>query len=123
MESGTRCAIIRSQDADENEGEKPMSNGAAYVIIKQNEYMKKFRNAGATDTMRAKSLADLGIKPSRIFQKMEDKAIFLPGRAPGTYYIDPNAADDFVEMRRRRTFFLMLLALAAAAALFFLGRR
>lgn len=99
-----------------------MSN-EAYVIIKQNEYMKRFRNAGATDPIRAKSLADLGIKPSRIFQKMEDKAIFLPGRAPGTFYIDPNAADGFVEARRRRVFFLMLLALAAAAAVFFLGRR
>jgi len=100
-----------------------MSNNAAYVIIKQNEYVRKFRNAGATDTMRAKSLADLGIKPSRIFQKMEDKAIFLPGRNPGTYYLDPNAADDFIETRRKRAFFLMLLALAAAAVLFFLGRR
>lgn len=100
-----------------------MNNGAAYVIIKQNEYMRKFRNAGATDPMRAKSLADLGIKPSRIFQKMEDKAIFLPGRAPGTYYMDPNAADDFIEARRRRVFFMLLLALAAAAVLFFLGRR
>jgi len=109
--------------ADGTEGEKPMSNGAAYVIIKQNEYMRKFRNAGATDTMRAKSLADLGIKPSQIFRKMEDKAIFLPGRDPGSYYIDSNAADDFIEMRRRRTFFLLLLALAAAAVVFFLGRR
>jgi hypothetical protein len=100
-----------------------MSNGAAYMIVKQNEYMRKFRNAGATDPMRAKSLADLGIKPSRIFQKLADKDIFLPGRAPETYYMDVNAADDFIETRRRRAFFLMLLALAAAAAMFFLGRR
>jgi hypothetical protein len=98
-----------------------MSN--ANIIIKQNEYMRKFRRAEATDPMRAKSLADLGIKPSRIFQKLENKAIFLPGRAPGTYYIDPNAADDFIETRRRRAFFLLLLALAAAGVLFFLGRR
>jgi hypothetical protein len=95
----------------------------AYVIIKQNEYMRKFRNAGATDPMRAKSLADLGIKPSRIFRKMEDKAIFLPGRISGTYYLDPSAADDFIETRRRRVFFLLLLAMAAAVVLFFLGRR
>jgi hypothetical protein len=98
-----------------------MSN--ANIFIKQNEYMRKFRRAEATDPMRAKSLADLGIKPSRIFQKLENKAIFLPGRAPGTYYIDPNAADDFIETRRRRAFFLLLLALAAAGVLFFLGRR
>ncbi len=99
-----------------------MSNGAAYVIIKQNEYMRKFRNAGATDPLRAKSLADLGIKPGRIFQKLEDKAIFLPGRAPGTYYLDPNAAEEFIEARRRRAFYLLLLVLAVAAVLFFLGR-
>ncbi|MCX6567900.1 MAG: hypothetical protein NT147_02465 [Candidatus Aminicenantes bacterium] len=100
-----------------------MSNNAAYVIVKQNEYMRKFRNAGATDPLRAKSLADLGIKPGRVFQKLVDKSVFLPGRAPGTYYLDPNAADDFIETRRRRAFFLMLLTLAAAAVLFFLGRR
>lgn len=100
-----------------------MSNGAAYVIIKQNEYMRKFRNAGATDPMRAKSLADLGIKPSRIFRKMEDKAIFLPGRAPGTYYIDPNAAEDFIEARRRRALYMLLLVIIVAAVVFFLGRR
>jgi len=98
-------------------------SGEAYVIIKQNEYMRKFRSAGATDPLRAKSLVELGIKPSRIFQKMEDKAVFLPGRAPGTYYLDPSAADDFIEARRRRTFYLLLLVLAVAAVLFFLGRR
>jgi len=95
----------------------------AYVIVKQNEYMRKFRNAGATDTMRAKSLADLGIKPGRIFQKLADKDIFLPGRAPETYYMDVNAAEEFVEARRRRTFAMLLLVVIVAAVLFFLGRR
>jgi hypothetical protein len=95
----------------------------AYVIVKQNEYMRKFRNAGATDPMRAKSLADLGIKPSRIFQKLADKDIFLPGRAPETYYMDVNAAGEFVEARRRRTFYMLLLVVIVAAAMFFLVRR
>ena len=95
----------------------------AYVLIKQNEYMRKFRRAEATDPLRAKPLAELGIKPSRIFRKMEDKAIFLPGRSPETYYLDLNAAEDFIEARRRRVFLLLLLTLAAAVVLFFLGRR
>lgn len=94
----------------------------AYVMIRQNEYMRKFRNAGAVDRLRAKPLAELGIKPSRIFRAMEDKAVFLPGRDPETYYMDTNAAEDFIEARRRRAFFLLLLVLAAAVALFFLGR-
>jgi len=95
----------------------------AYVIIKQNEYMRKFRRAEATDPSRAKPLAELGIKPSRIFRKMEDKAIFLPGRTPDIFYMDTNAAEGFIEARRRRAFSLLLLVLAVAVVLFFLGRR
>jgi hypothetical protein len=95
----------------------------AYVIIKQNEYMRKFRNAGATAPMRAKPLAELRVKRDRIFRKMEDKAIFLAGRTPETYFMDPNAAEEFVETRRRRTFYLLLLALVVAAIVFIIGRR
>jgi hypothetical protein len=95
----------------------------AYVIIKQNQYMKKFRQAGATDPARAKPLAELGITPTRIFRRMQDKDVFRPGRAPDTFYIDANAAEEFVDARRRRTFYMMLLILIVAAVMFFLGRR
>ncbi len=95
----------------------------AYIIIKQNEYMKKFRNAGATDAARARPLDELKIKRDRIFRKMEDKNIFRPGRGPETYYMDPNAAEEFVEARRRRTFYMLLLIVVVAAVMFFLSRR
>jgi hypothetical protein len=98
-------------------------NSEAYIMIRQNEYMRRFRRAEATDPLRAKPLAELGIKPSRIFRKMEEKAIFLPGRAPETYYMDTNAAEDFLAARRRRAFFMLLLVLAVAVVLFFLSRR
>jgi hypothetical protein len=98
-------------------------SGEAYVIIKQNEYMKKFRNAGATEPSKARPLADLKIKPDRIFRKMEDKAVFLPGRTPDTFYLDPQAAEEFIEARRRRTFYLLLLMVVVAAVMFFLSRR
>ncbi len=95
----------------------------AYVIIKQNQYMKGFRNAGAIDPARAKTLAELGLRPSRIFQKMVDKEIFRPGRVTEAFYIDERAAEEFVDARRRRAFYMMLLVLVVAAVLFFLGRR
>ena len=95
----------------------------AYVIIKQNEYLRKFRNAGATEPSKARPLADLKVKPDRIFRKMEDKAVFLPGRTPGTFYMDENAAEEFVAARRRRAFYMMLLAIIVAAVVFFLSRR
>lgn len=100
-----------------------LMSSEAYIIIKQNEYMRKFRHAGATDAVRARPLADLRIRPDRVFRKMEDKGVFKPGRAPETYYMDGSAAEEFVEARRRRTFYLLLLALIVAAILFFLGRR
>ena len=98
-------------------------SGEAYIIIKQNEYMKKFRNAGALDAKSAVPLADMKIKRDRIFRKMEDKDIFRPGRTPETYYMEANAAEEFVEARRRRTFYTLLLIIIVAAVMFFLGRR
>jgi hypothetical protein len=95
----------------------------AYVIIKQNEYLRKFRNAGALDVKTARPLAELKITRDRFFRKMEDKSIFLPGRAPDTYYMDTNAAEEFVEARRRRMFYMLLLIIVVAAIMFFLGRR
>jgi hypothetical protein len=102
---------------------RPAMSSEAYVIIKQNEYMKKFRNAGALDAKSAKTLDGLRVKHDRIFKKMEDKAVFLPGRAPETFYMDENAAEEFVAARRRRAFYMMLLVIIVAALMFFLGRR
>lgn len=95
----------------------------AYVIVKQNEYMRKFRNAGALDALSARPLAELKVKRDRIFRKLEDKAVFRPGRAPETFYLDESAAEDFIAARRRRAFYMMLLVIIAAALLFFLSRR
>ena len=94
----------------------------AYVIIKQNEYMKKFRKAGATDAGPGRS-PKWGSSPSRIFRKMEDKAIFLPGRTPETYYMDPNAAEEFIEARRRRAVLHVVARHRRGGVVFFLGRR
>ncbi|NTV80056.1 MAG: hypothetical protein HGA24_01345 [Candidatus Aminicenantes bacterium] len=96
---------------------------AAYIIIKQNENMRRFRKAGATDPARARPLAELKVKPDRIFRKMEDKGVFRPGPGPGTYYMDAGAAEDFVGARRRRAFYMMLLVIIVAAVMFFLSRR
>ena len=55
----------------------------AYVIIRQNEYMRRFRRAEATDPNQARSLEEIGIKPNGIFRRMADKDVFRPGRKPG----------------------------------------
>jgi hypothetical protein len=99
-----------------------MSNGA-YIIIKQNQFMRKFREAGATNPEAARSLAELDVRMTAIFRKLEDKGVFKRGRRPETFYMDEGAASDFVESRRRRVFYMLLLLLVVAVVLFFLGRR
>ena len=98
-------------------------SGEAYVIIKQNEYLRKFRQAGATDPSRARTLADLKVKRARIFRRMENKDVFRPGRAPATFDLDQASAEEFIEARRRRIFYTLLAMIVIAAVLFFLGRR
>ena len=95
----------------------------AYVIVKQNEYMRRFRNAGALDAKTAKPLAELGVKGDRIFRKMEDKGVFRPGTGPETFYMDKSAAEDFLAARRRHAVYAMLLVVILAAVMFFLSRR
>jgi hypothetical protein len=81
-----------------------------YIIIKQNRYMRVFRKAGATDRIRAQSLAGLGLLETRIFRRMADKGVFVD-TGLGTYYMDPNAAEEFIVARRKRAFFAMILIL------------
>jgi hypothetical protein len=81
-----------------------------YVIIKQNQYMRIFRKAGATDRPRARTLADLGVRESWIFRRMADKGVFVSA-GNGAYYMDENAAAEFVAARRKRAFFILVLML------------
>jgi hypothetical protein len=98
-------------------------SSAAYVIIKQNEYIRRLRKAGAVSPKAARPLAALNIKRDRIFSRMEDKGVFRPGPVPETFYLDESAAEDFIAARRRRAFFMMLLVVIVAAIMFFLSRR
>jgi hypothetical protein len=81
-----------------------------YVIIKQNQYMRTFRKAEATDRSRAKSLADLRVRESGIFRRMVDKGVFVD-IGNGAYFLDEDAAAEFIAARRKRTFYAMVLAL------------
>jgi len=81
-----------------------------YVIIKQNQYLRVFRKAGATDRGRARTLADLGISETHIFRGMADKGVFVASGGD-SYYLDENAADEFIAARRKRTFYALVLAL------------
>ena len=86
--------------------------GGEYVIIVQNQYLRVFRKAGVTDRGRAKTLPDLGLRETSIFRRMADKGVFVEA-GNGAYYMDEDAAAEFVAARRKRTFFALVLALLA----------
>jgi hypothetical protein len=83
-----------------------------YIIIKQNRYMRIFRKAGAVDRGRAKPLDVLGVREKGIFRHMVDRGVFI-NAGGDLYYMDPNAAEQFIAARRKRVFFMLILALIA----------
>ncbi len=91
-----------------------------YVIIVQNKYMRAFRKAGATDRGRAKPLADLGIRESGIFRRMAAKGVFVDAGG-GLYYMDENAAAEFLAYRRKKSFYALVIMLLALLFLWIFG--
>jgi hypothetical protein len=83
-----------------------------YVIVKQNQYMRTFRKAEATDRRRARTLADLRIRETGIFRRMVDRGVFVDA-GNGAYYMDEDAAHEFIILRRKRAFYALVLALLA----------
>ena len=93
-----------------------------YIIIKQNQYMRIFRKAEAVDRGRAKTLDELGVRETRIFRRMADRGVFV-ATGTGAYYMDQDAAHEFIAWRRKRTFFALILILLALLVLFVLNGR
>jgi hypothetical protein len=93
-----------------------------YIIIKQNQYMRIFRKAEAVDRTRAKTLDELRVRETHIFRRMVEKGVFV-ATGTGTYYMDQDAAAEFVARRRKRAFIMLILILLALLALFILNGR
>jgi hypothetical protein len=77
------------------------------VVIKQNRYIRVFRNADALSMHTAKSLSELGIRESFIFGRMEKKGVFIR-TANGKYFMNEDALAEF----RRRRMMIMLILIA-----------
>ncbi len=94
---------------------------AAVVIARQNRYLRAFQQAGATSAECARSLADLGLRDSRIFRGLLRRGYIVA--AAGGYYVNMVRV---AERRRRGRIIaavllgalLLFLAVGAAAGLF-----
>ncbi len=85
-------------------------SAAAVIVARQNQLIRRFREAGATAPEFAQSPEDLGCRNSWIFRRLVTGGVFVETK-PGRYYVNEFAADEFVRVRRARA--LGMLAIVA----------
>jgi hypothetical protein len=93
-----------------------------YVIVRQNQYMRIFRKAEAVDRARAKTLDELRVRETHIFRRMVERGVFV-ATGTGTYYMDQDAAAEFIAARRKRAFIMLILMLLILLILFIFNGR
>lgn len=75
-----------------------MSSGAI-IAAKQNKYIGRFREAGATTPDEARTLREVGCRDSLVFRGLTRRGVFVAG-PDGRYHLDVAAAEAFVARRR-----------------------
>lgn len=90
-----------------------MSAGAI-IAARQNKYIRRFQEAGATAPDRARALDEVGCRDSLVFRGLTARGVFVAG-PDGRYHLDPAAAEAF--MARRRAVVLTAVAIAVAVVL------
>ncbi len=93
-----------------------MSSG--FIIAKQNQYLRRFQEAGVISAETARSLEQVGCRDSRMFQRMVRREVFLQA-APGKYYLDVEAARAFRQARRERALNALLIVLVIVVVLIY----
>lgn len=88
---------------------------AAAITGRQRRIMNAFRGAGALSPATARSLAELDIDESWVFDRLVARAV-LRQSEPGRYYLDEEGWQRFHRARHRRA-----LIAAAAVLLLMLG--
>jgi len=75
-------------------------SGAA-VLLAQNRYVRRFRDAGATSPANAKTLDEIGCRDSWLFGRMTANGVFVR-TGKGTYYMNEAVAEEYLRNRRNR---------------------
>ena len=96
------------------------SSVAAVIIAKQNQYLKRFQEAGAVSPESAVDLTQVGCRDSRLFRKLVSRGIFKPA-SQGKYYIDIDAANEFRENRLQRALIALLIILMIAGIVIYVS--
>jgi hypothetical protein len=77
--------------------------------------VEAMRGAGAVDPGSAKALSAMGLQDDGMFQRLADAQVFREA-APGAWYLDADAWDDYRSRQRMRAL-VAAVAVAIGAAL------
>ena len=91
-----------------------MSAGAV-IVRRQNRYMRRFADAGATAPEHAVTLEELRLRDSWIFRRMVARAVFQP--VSNRWWMDADNADRFRDARKKRILIFMLIAITVVVAI------
>ena len=99
------------------------SSVAAIIVAKQNQYMRRFQEAGAVSPDTAADLGQVGCRDSRLFRTLVSKGIVREASS-GKYYIDLKSACEFrsIRLQRALTALVIISGMAALLAVCFATR-
>jgi hypothetical protein len=99
-------------------------SAAAVIAMRRKRLIRRFRESGAMDPTQAVTLESLEVRRSWIFNQMVNAGVFLP-TSDGRYFMDEQAAVEFLYRKRMRVLIgsgLLLLVFLALWACGLLGR-
>jgi hypothetical protein len=92
---------------------------SAFIIAKQNQYLRRFQEAGAISAETAASLEQVGCRDSRMFQRIVRREV-VRQVSQGKYYLDIEAAQEFRRARRERALTALVIIVIIAVVLIYL---
>ena len=95
---------------------------AAFIIAKQNQYLRRFQEAGAISAETAASLEQVGCRDARMFQRLVRRGV-IRQTAPGKYYLDIEAAQEFRRARRERALTALVIILVVAIVVIYFSMK
>ena len=95
-------------------------SAAAVIAMRRKNLVRRFREAGATDSEHAVTLESLGARRSWIFDQMIEHGVFLSTQ-DGRFFMDDRAADEFLHERQARAWVIGGVLLFVFMLLWILG--
>ncbi|MCX6558908.1 MAG: hypothetical protein NTZ26_00205 [Candidatus Aminicenantes bacterium] len=95
--------------------------GGETILIKQNEYIRKFKKADAIDPHSARPLDELRVRNNHIFRGLLHKGVFVEA-GNDRYYIDLDQTAEFMAGRRKAALFIGLAIIIGIIVLLLLGK-